>query len=483
MHRNLALAEVYSRPNKRGEYQYVSGVMGIAYNPFLNSEAGSAHRNHEVTELLKFWTEKIIGIDSMEKEKPSLGLLLETKPKVISVPRSSKRVELKMGNGNGMMTTNLGTVWKLLRPSWCPHPHASLIEEVTERVRLTPTKDEDLGTLDVIHKLVLPQSKESGEAMSKLGSVKKLEPGSCLDLTCGGGEHTCDERSCVRIQSFQREDLVSWFGDITEREKSEVQIVAECYTNTTVNIATALVFFSRMSSLQSLEMLESEHHLVTTLSVESWPGALQATQKHIRGLKIGLEAKMGFPVSEAYGLPVNAKSLVGSVRANLCGSHYPLHMAMVEVSSQRILVDKAFSVPKCVRLARMSHHSHKLLRKILGTVPREQRDDLSETWGDELLSLEGENASDFERQNAIGKPTNNVPAQQENDTTNEKMMELEPLLEASGERNLRSIDITHGECPCHCLAQTVWYPEHSNLCLVRMWKKFGQSDHPIIGRR
>ena len=46
VHRNLALAEDYSRPNKRGEYQYVSGVMGIAYNLFLDSEAGSAHKNH-----------------------------------------------------------------------------------------------------------------------------------------------------------------------------------------------------------------------------------------------------------------------------------------------------------------------------------------------------------------------------------------------------------------------------------------------------
>ena len=152
--------------------------------------------------------------------------------------------------------------------------------------------------------------------------------------------------------------------------------------------------------------------------------------------------------------------------ANLCGSHYPLHMEMVEVSSQRILVDKAFSVPKCVRLARMSHHSHRLLKKILGTVPREQRDDLSEIWGEELLGLEGENTSDFERQNITGKPMNSVPAQEKNDTTHEKMMELEPLLEASGERNRRNIYITHGECPCHCLAQTVWYPEHSNLCLV-----------------
>ena len=33
VHRNLASAEDYSKPNKRGEYQYVSGVMGIAYNP------------------------------------------------------------------------------------------------------------------------------------------------------------------------------------------------------------------------------------------------------------------------------------------------------------------------------------------------------------------------------------------------------------------------------------------------------------------
>ena len=55
---------------------------------------------------------------------------------------------------------------------------------------------------------------------------------------------------------------------------------------------------------------------------------------------------------------------------------------------------------------------------------------------------------------------------EENDTIHEKMMEHEPLLEASGERNLRSIEITHGEYPCHCLAQTVWYSDHANLCLV-----------------
>ena len=73
-----------------------------------------------------------------------------------------------------------------------------------------------------------------------------------------------------------------------------------------------------------------------------------------------------------------------------------------------------------------------------------------------------------------------APNTEENDTIHEKMMELEPLLEASGERNLESFDFTHGDSPCHCLAQTVWYPDHANLYLV--WeveetRSIGLSDH------
>ena len=173
VHRNLAPPGEYSKPNKKGEYQYVSGVMGMAYNPFLDFEAGGAHRNYEVAELLKFWIERIMEIDPVERERPSLALILERTPEVISVPRSSKRVELRMGNGNGTLTTNLGVVWKLLRPSWCPHPHASLIEEVTERVRLAPTEDEDLATLSIVHRLILPQMKESSEMTSGTGCERR----------------------------------------------------------------------------------------------------------------------------------------------------------------------------------------------------------------------------------------------------------------------------------------------------------------------
>ena len=106
--------------------------------------------NFEVVELLKFWTEKIIEINPTELERLNLGLLLEKMTELISFPRSNKRVELKMGNGNDMLFTKLGTVWKLLRPSRCPHPHANLTEEITERVKLAPAKDEVLRNLKVV---------------------------------------------------------------------------------------------------------------------------------------------------------------------------------------------------------------------------------------------------------------------------------------------------------------------------------------------
>ena len=68
MHRSLALAEDYSRPKKPGEYQYLSAVIGISYNFFLDSEVGADYMN------------------PTERKKPSLGSLLEKVPEIISVP-------------------------------------------------------------------------------------------------------------------------------------------------------------------------------------------------------------------------------------------------------------------------------------------------------------------------------------------------------------------------------------------------------------
>ena len=54
VHRAMTAAKEYSKPYKQGEYQDISGVMGISYKPFVSSEASAACMNFEVTELLKF---------------------------------------------------------------------------------------------------------------------------------------------------------------------------------------------------------------------------------------------------------------------------------------------------------------------------------------------------------------------------------------------------------------------------------------------
>ena len=76
------------------------------------------------------------------------------------------------------------------------------------------------------------------------------------------------------------------------------------------------------------------------------------------------------------------------------------------------------------------------------------------------------NFSDFERQKQKGSTETDYNAVDENDEVHRVIMEAEPLLEASGKRNWRSIMSTHDEFPCHCLLQTWWYPGRSNLVLI-----------------
>ena len=54
----------------------------------------------------------------------------------------------------------------------------------------------------------------------------------------------------------------------------------------------------------------------------------------------------------------------------------------------------------------------------------------------------------------------------ETDSIHTKMMESESLLDASGKRVIRSINLKQGHYPCHCVAQTVWYPEKSSPCQI-----------------
>ena len=86
VHRAMIETEEYLKPSKRGKYQYVSGVMGMSYSPFLSTEGEAAYINFEVPELLKFWTEKMIEIETTEREKSSMSLFFDNGPEVICVP-------------------------------------------------------------------------------------------------------------------------------------------------------------------------------------------------------------------------------------------------------------------------------------------------------------------------------------------------------------------------------------------------------------
>ena len=243
-------------------------------------------------------------------------------------------------------------------------------------------------------------------------------------------------------------------------DKSGMELVADCHGVTDVNLTTALGFCSMTSSIESLERLERAHELVTSLSVEVFPGALQTEQK-IGGWREALENEMNLKDSEAYHKPNGSKYLVGSSSAPYCNSRYPTHMVM-DARTQQVLIDQLFSVPKCVRLARMSERSYDLLAKIFRAVPKRSEGELQDVVGEEFLRLNEGNVSEFQKQKASGALPTEFPTIEEKDDLHRILMEVEPLLGASDPKEHSE---NPWEYPCHCLAQTLWYPKRGNLML------------------
>ena len=66
-------------------------------------------------------------------------------------------------------------------------------------------------------------------------------------------------------------------------DRSEIKLVADCHGTTEVNLITTLDFYTRTSSIESLKRLEGALELVTALSAEAFPGAVQTEEK----IKVG----------------------------------------------------------------------------------------------------------------------------------------------------------------------------------------------------
>ena len=76
-----------------------------------------------------------------------------------------------------------------------------------------------------------------------------------------------------------------------------------------VILMTTLGFYSLVSSIESLELLERPHELVASFSVEDFPAALQTKQK-IGGWREVLEKGMNLKDSEGSNIDLLARSTI-----------------------------------------------------------------------------------------------------------------------------------------------------------------------------
>ena len=136
---------------RKKSYSYVSGVIGIAYNPFLSEDIRDCFFDYEQAVLLRFWTSRIVTIKSATNPQTKLGLVLEEKVTAPSVPKSAKRVEFGLAFSDELLRTSLMVVWELMRPLWCPSPNADSILRAIQDVQRELNPDCNMRDLNIIH--------------------------------------------------------------------------------------------------------------------------------------------------------------------------------------------------------------------------------------------------------------------------------------------------------------------------------------------
>ena len=168
---------------RKKSYSYVSGIIGIAYNPFLNEDIRDYFFDYEPAVLLRFWTSRTATIRSAANRQTRLGLVLEEKMTASSVPKSDKQVEIGLGFSDELLRASLMVVWELMRPSWCLSPNADSMLHATQDVQREQNSDYSLRDLNIIYNVMTTASRSNGEdkvEMPGWGPEDCVKPGSCL---------------------------------------------------------------------------------------------------------------------------------------------------------------------------------------------------------------------------------------------------------------------------------------------------------------
>ena len=97
----------------------------------------------------------------------------------------------------------------------------------------------------------------------------------------------------MKTLAKQHKQLTILFVNIVMKAKIQTELVADCHGGTEVNLVTELEFHSMFGSLESLlrwSISQKKHEMVTTISVEVFPGVLQTEQKYIGQWREAIEA-------------------------------------------------------------------------------------------------------------------------------------------------------------------------------------------------
>ena len=223
-------------PIRKKSYSYVSGVIGIAYNPFLSEDIRECFFDYEQAVLLRSLTLRILTIKSAANQQTKLGLVLEEEVTALSVPKSDKRVAFGLGFSDELLRTSLMVVWELMRPSWCPGPNADSILRATQDVQRELNADCNLRDLNII------RNGEDRVELPGWGPEDWVKPGSCLAEVCGLEGHVCGSLDCMKTLERQHKQLMILFGNVVMKARTETKLIADCHGGTEVNLVTALGF-------------------------------------------------------------------------------------------------------------------------------------------------------------------------------------------------------------------------------------------------
>ena len=213
----------YCGPIKKKSCSYVSGVIGIAFNPFLSEDIRDCFFDYEQAVLLRFWMSRIVTIKSATTPQMKLGLILEEEVTAPSAPKSDKRVEFGLGFSDELLRTSLMAVWELMRPSWCPSPNADSILRATQDVQRELNADCNLRDLNIIYNVMTTASRSNCEDTVELPGWEPedwVKPGSCLAEVCGLEGHVCGGLDCMKTLEKQHKQLTVLFGNIVMKART-----------------------------------------------------------------------------------------------------------------------------------------------------------------------------------------------------------------------------------------------------------------------